>query len=184
MRSERAVLTFIVVYTIGFTIYGAVIDSPLTWVYLGLTALLVATFWVFHHFTHFPISLLWLLAVVGLVNLMGGVMLTDDGKPLYAEGMIGPLPFDKVFHALAGFALTFIAWHVLVSFAGEGYSLIGLLTMNFLVVMGGGAVVEIAELIGTAISNVSVGDYGNNALDLVANATGALVGCALIYWRS
>lgn len=175
-----AVLVFITAYTVGFTIYGVAVDSPLTFVYLGLTLLLVATFGVFHYITRFPRPLLWVMAVVGMVNTMGGVILTD-GHPLYTAGMLGPVPFDKFFHALAGFALTFIAWHVLVRFAGEGYHLIGMVVLNFLVVMGGGAVVEIAELIGTVLSNVSVGDYGNNALDLVANALGAAVGCAWIY---
>jgi hypothetical protein len=46
--------------------------------------------------------------------------------------------------------------------------------------MGGGAVVEIAELIGSTLSDVSVGDYANNALDLVANAVGAAVGVAVL----
>jgi hypothetical protein len=55
-----------------------------------------------------------------------------------------------------------------------------MLVMAFLLVMGGGAVVEIAELIGSALSDVSVGDYGNNALDLVANAIGALAGLTII----
>jgi len=48
--------------------------------------------------------------------------------------------------------------------------------------MGGGAAVEIAELIGSTLSDVSVGDYGNNALDLVANAVGATVGISLVWW--
>jgi hypothetical protein len=48
--------------------------------------------------------------------------------------------------------------------------------------MGGGAVVEIAELIGSPLSDTNVGDYANNALDLVANGTGAAVGIAVV-WR-
>jgi hypothetical protein len=48
--------------------------------------------------------------------------------------------------------------------------------------MGGGAVVEIAELIGSTMSGVSVGDYANNALDLVANAAGAAVGIGIVWW--
>ena len=51
---------------------------------------------------------------------------------------------------------------------------------TFLVTMGGGAVVEIAELIGSTLSDVSVGDYANNAFDLVANAVGALLGVILL----
>lgn len=177
-----AVLVFVFAYTVGLTAYGMAIDSPLTFVYLGITLLLVVTFGVFHYLTRFPLPLLWVMAVVGLINTMGGVLLTD-GQPLYAAGMLGPVPFDKFFHALAGLALTFVTWHVVKRFAGSDYHLAGLLVINFLAVMGGGAVVEIAELIGTALSDVSVGDYGNNALDLVANALGAAVGCAWIYFR-
>ena len=57
-----------------------------------------------------------------------------------------------------------------------------LFVMTFLVVMGGGAVVEIAELIGSSMSDVSVGDYANNALDLVANAVGAALVIGAIWW--
>lgn len=46
--------------------------------------------------------------------------------------------------------------------------------------MGGGAVVEIAEFIGASIGDVNVGDYANNALDLVANGLGALLGVSLV----
>jgi hypothetical protein len=63
-----------------------------------------------------------------------------------------------------------------------GYHRGGLLLWTWLVVMGGGAVVEIAELIGSALSDVDVGDYGNNALDLVANGLGALVGVGFVLW--
>jgi hypothetical protein len=53
---------------------------------------------------------------------------------------------------------------------------------TFLVTMGGGAVVEIAEFVGSVVGGgrVNVGDYGNNALDLVANATGAALGVAIL----
>jgi hypothetical protein len=54
--------------------------------------------------------------------------------------------------------------------------------LTWLVVMGGGAVVEIAELIGSTIGGVNVGDYANNALDLAANAVGAAAGVAVV-WR-
>ena len=47
---------------------------------------------------------------------------------------------------------------------------------------GAGAFVEIIEYIGSVIfENTSVGDYGNNMLDLVANTTGSVVG---VIWAS
>jgi hypothetical protein len=68
------------------------------------------------------------------------------------------------------------------AWSGVGYRVGPMLMMTWLVVMGGGAVVEIAELIGSSLSDVSVGDYANNAYDLVANGTGAAVGIALVWW--
>lgn len=61
-----------------------------------------------------------------------------------------------------------------------GYHFGGLVFFTFLVTMGGGAMVEIAELIGSTLSDVSVGDYANNALDLVANTVGGVVGVSLL----
>ncbi|HEX6299846.1 MAG TPA: hypothetical protein VF148_05245 [Acidimicrobiia bacterium] len=58
----------------------------------------------------------------------------------------------------------------------------GQLLLTWLVVMGGRAVFQIGELIGSTLSGVSVGDYANNALDLVANATGATDGVVLVLW--
>jgi hypothetical protein len=75
-----------------------------------------------------------------------------------------------------------IAWEALKRWSGGIHHLGGQLLLTWLVVMGGGAVVEIAELIGSSMSDVSVGDYANNALDLVANATGAAVGIVLVWW--
>jgi hypothetical protein len=78
--------------------------------------------------------------------------------------------------------MVIIAWEAMKRWSGGIEHFGGQLLLTWLVVMGGGAVVEIAELIGSTMSGVSVGDYANNALDLVANATGATVGVALVLW--
>lgn len=179
LQPMKAVLRFTALYAAVLFAYGVAVDSPLTYLYTGITALIIATFLVFHHWVRFPLSVWWGISLIGLVNMIGGVGLVD-GEPVYIAGFVGPIPFDKFFHMAAAFVLAFVAWHVLKSFAGEGYHRGGMLVMAFLVVMGGGAVVEIAELIGSALSDVSVGDYGNNALDLVANAIGALAGLIII----
>jgi hypothetical protein len=95
---------------------------------------------------------------------------------------LGPIHYDKVFHALAAAAMVVIAWEAMKRWSGGIHHLGGQLLLTWLVVMGGGAVVEIAELIGSTLSDVSVGDYGNNALDLVANAVGETVGVAVAWW--
>jgi hypothetical protein len=113
--------------------------------------------------------------------MLGGVLLVD-GKALYMAEVIGPLRYDKIFHALAGGAMVIIAWEAMKRWSNGVHHLGGQLLLTWLVVMGGGGVVEIAELVGSTMSGVSVGDYANNALDLVANATGATVGVGLVLW--
>jgi hypothetical protein len=96
--------------------------------------------------------------------------------------VLGPLRYDKVFHALAAGAMAIVAWEAMKRWSDGIHHFGGQLLLTWLVVMGGGAVVEIGELIGSTMSGVSVGDYANNALDLVANGVGAAVGVGVVWW--
>lgn len=177
----RSVIFFTVGYTIALYFYGVSVDSPLTLLYTGINIGLFALFGILHRWARWSVPALWSVSLVGLGNMLGGVLLVD-GQPLYIAEVIGPLRYDKVFHALAGGALVLIAWEAMKRWSGGVHHLGGQLLLTWLVVMGGGAVVEIAELIGSSSSDVSVGDYANNALDLVANATGAAVGIGVVWW--
>jgi hypothetical protein len=175
------VVVFTIVYTVGLFIYGAVVDSPLTNLYTGINVGLFALFALLQRWARWPLHALWAVSLVGLGNMLGGVLLVD-GDALYMAEVLGPLRYDKVFHALAAGAMTIAAWEAMKRWSGGVHHLGGQLLLTWLVVMGGGAVVEIAELIGSTMSGVSVGDYANNALDLVANGTGAVVGIGLVWW--
>ncbi|HLF44624.1 MAG TPA: hypothetical protein VJA46_14020 [Acidimicrobiia bacterium] len=175
----RWVLLLTAGYMVALFLYGQSVDSPLTNIYTGVNLLLLVVFAVIHRWARFPTSVLWGISLVGLGNMLGGVLLID-GQSLYMAEFLGPIRYDKFFHAAAAGVGVFIAWSAMERWAGEGYHHGGLVFLTFLVTMGGGAVVEIAELIGSTLSDVSVGDYANNALDLVANAVGALVGVALL----
>lgn len=177
----RAVVIFTVVYTVGFWTYGQVVESPLANLYTGITVGLFVLFAILNRWARWPLHALWAMSLVGLFNVLGGVLLID-GVPLYTVDLVGNLRYDKVFHAAAATAFMIVAWEAMKRWSGEGYQEGPMLMMTWLVVMGGGAVVEIAELIGSAMSNVSVGNYWNNAYDLVANATGAAVGVGLVWW--
>ena len=176
------VISFTVTYTVALFIYGQAIDSPLTELYTGINIGLFVLFGVLHRWARWPVYALVAVSLVGLGNMIGGVFLVD-GVPLYTADFIGPIAFDKFFHAMASGAMVIIAWEAMKRWAGPGFQYGPMLfVMTFLVVMGGGAVVEIAELIGSSMSDVSVGDYANNALDLVANAVGAIVVILAISW--
>ena len=180
----RAALLFTAAYTVALFVYGQAVDSPLTNVYTGINLLLLAFFWLIHRWARFPASIWWGIALVGLGNMLGGVLLVD-GEPLYMAQILGPLRYDKLFHASAAFVCFFVAWVAVQRWAGEGGNRGGLLFIAVLATMGGGAAVEIAELIGASVSDVNVGDYANNALDLVANTVGALLAAAVVVvsWR-
>lgn len=177
----RAVILFTIAYTVGFWAYGQATDSPLANLYTGITIGLFVLFAILNRWAKWPLHALWAMSLVGLGNVLGGVLLVD-GVPLYTADLVGNLKYDKVFHAAAATAFTIVAWEAMKAWAGAGYREGPMLMMTWLVVMGGGAVVEIAELIGSSLSDVSVGDYANNALDLVANGLGAAVGIALVWW--
>ena len=177
----RSVIIFTVVYTVVLLVYGLSVDSPLTMLYTGINIGLFILFGVLYVWAKWPVHALWAVSLVGFGNMLGGVLLVN-GEPLYLAEVIGPIRYDKVFHAVAAGAMVIIAWEAMKRWAGTGYSYGPMLfVMTFLVVMGGGAVVEIAEFIGSSMSDVSVGDYGNNALDLVANATGTAVVIGVVW---
>lgn len=177
----RAVVIFTIIYTVVLVGYGYAVDSPLTNTYLGINLLLFALFAVLHRWAKWPLHALWAVSLIGLGNIIGGVLLVA-GRPLYEAEIIGAMKYDKIFHAVGGAGFVVIVWEGLKTVTGEGYHLGGMMVATFLIVLGGGAVVEIAELIGSSISDVSVGDYGNNALDLVANTVGAAIVTGLV-WR-
>jgi len=177
-----AVLLFTVGYTVALYVYGTAVDSPLTNLYTGINIGLLVLFGLLHYWARWPVYALWAASLVGLGNMLGGVLLVD-GQPLYVATLVGPLRYDKIFHAAASAAMVVVAWEATKRWAGSGGRRGGLLLLTWLVVMGGGAVVEIAEFVGFTVAGgaVNVGDYGNNALDLVANAVGALVGVGVVY---
>ncbi len=177
----RWVLVFTTVYMVAFYAYGQAVDSPLTGLYAGINILLFVVFGLVHRWARFSVPVLWGISLVGLGNMIGGVILVE-GQPLYVAPFLGRIPYDKFFHAAAAFVMFFVAWQAMTRLAGEGYHFGGLVLFTFLVTMGGGAVVEIAEFIGSTIGGgmVNVGDYGNNALDLVSNAIGAALGIGVL----
>ena len=178
----RVVIVFTLAYTAGLLTYGISVDSPLTYLYTAINMGLFLLFAALHRWAQWPVYALWAVSLVGLGNMLGGVLLVD-GAPLYVADLAGLPGYDKIFHVVAAAAMFIVAWEAMKRWAGDGYHFGGLLLWTWLVTMGGGAVVEIAEFIGSQVGDVNVGDYGNNVLDLVANGLGAIFGAALVYRR-
>jgi hypothetical protein len=93
------VIVFTVSYTTGLFAYGTWVGSPLTNTYTGINVGLFVLFVVLHRWARWPIHALWAASLVGLGNMLGGVLLVN-GNALYMAEVLGPVRYDKVFHAL------------------------------------------------------------------------------------
>lgn len=164
------------------TVYGAIADSALTWLYLGITIALTAVMIAIDRSARFSLGVLAALATVAVGNMAGGVLVVD-GATLYLSEVIGPLRYDKLFHAYATGVGAVASWRALQNWADVRIMTPGLAAAAFLMACGAGALVEIVEYVGTLIvPNANVGDYGNNMLDLVANSAGAVGGVMAGWW--
>jgi hypothetical protein len=173
---QRAIVV-LGVAVVGFGVYGIAVDSPLVYYYLPITVVLALIVGLIHRTAQFADSTLMALTLAAIGNLAGGVLLVGDGT-LYNAAVLGDIRYDKVFHAVA----TGVAgWASFEAVKRWGVARTGAAVFVAVMMAGGaGAFVEIIEYIGSQIfEDTSVGDYGNNMLDLVANSTGSVIGVAL-----
>lgn len=171
--SRTTVISFLTALTGSFAIYGILVDSPFTWIYVAITFVLGVAVWLIDRLVQLPVRALWALVAAAFSNLLGGVFLVD-GQPLYVYELIGTMAFDKPAHFFATGMATFAAYEALRGRLDGGP--LGLAFAAITMGMGVGAVVEIVEFIANeTMENVNVGGYTNNMLDLIANAAGAVV---------
>lgn len=187
---EWAVGGFVLVYMLGFTAWFIAIGNREFIVYIVTMVVLVALVARSLRAAEYPPSLLWALAVWGLLHMAGGgipvngsvlyglqlVPITSDGA-----GEMTLLKYDQVVH-FYGFAVTaWLLWHLMVqnhpalrgSWTAHVYPALGS--------MGLGCVNEIIEFSAVlVVKDTGVGGYYNTALDLVFNGAGAVAAMIVI----
>lgn len=140
--------------------------------------------------TKFPLWLLWLLSLWGLMHMAGGGLIVS-GDVLYRYELIHlfgsgdsfVLKFDQGVHFYGFLVATFAIWYLIKPYVSNPYAIPVLLTALF-AGMGLGALNEVVEFLAVVFaSQTGVGGYYNTALDLVFNTLGALVAVALLYSR-
>jgi membrane protein YqaA with SNARE-associated domain len=162
---------------IVFAIYGIAVESPFVYYYIPITVVLAALVGLIHRTARFSDATLMALTLAAIGNLAGGVLLWGEGT-LYGAALVGDIRYDKVFHALATGVAGWAAYEAVRRWgiAGTGAAVF----VSIMVAGGAGAFVEIIEYVGSLLfENTSVGDYGNNMLDLIANTLGSIAGVTL-----
>ncbi len=189
LNTKQAVIAFSALYlligglfffskgNLEFVIYVGVI--------IGVFALLFSTLKV----TEFPVYILWLVSLWGLMHILGGSVQTVDGV-LFAYkiypfldwgGDFYILKYDQVVHAFLYGVMALVFWHVLthtLKVSGPKWILIIIALMAS---MGVSAMNEIMEfLIAVSIEDNGVGGYENAMLDLIFNFSGAVIAMVVL----
>lgn len=141
------------------------------------TAALYATFWLILRRREYPAWAVLLLQTVVMTH-MAGRFIRIDGVQLYQVEAFWGIAVDKVVHAYntavgAAFALAL--------FRQSGITLRGWEPLIVIMVACGlASLIEIVEYSSTLVLvRHNVGDYANNAQDLIANLLGAGLGWAV-----
>ncbi|MFH1592775.1 MAG: hypothetical protein ABIB47_05405 [Candidatus Woesearchaeota archaeon] len=180
-RGEKKGVIFLSLVFLVYSLFFLIIsiqNSYYEYVYYNVAMMVgFVVFLFFNEKIHLKLPMIFGLLVLGFLHLAGGNILLN-GLRLY-ENSLFLIPYDKIVHVFGTFVVTLIIYNIIHSTLKEKYEskLFFVGSLVFIVGLGLGTLVEILEFFATLIfESTIVGDYSNNAGDLVANAFGALIG--------
>jgi putative membrane protein len=159
-------------------------------IYVGVIVAVFALLFGTLKITQFPVSILWLVSIWGLLHVLGGSVQTVDGV-LFAYkiypfldlgGDFYILKYDQVVHAFLYGVMTVVFWHVLTYTLKVTRPVWILVIIALMASMGVSAMNEIMEfLIAVTIEQNGVGGYENAMLDLIFNFSGAVIAMVALW---
>jgi len=186
-KGQLPIFAFNILVVVILSIYFIASDNYEFMIYVGVIVFFLAVIIFVNNKVYFPNTLLWGLTIWALLHLLGGSV-TVNGSVLYDLILI-PLSqqypifrFDQFVH-IYGFAIaTFTMFYVLKPLLKTDIS--KWWSLSIIVIAAGtgmGALNEVVEFTATVfLPKTHVGDYTNNALDLVSNLIGALIAMLII----
>lgn len=162
-----------------FVIYVVVIATIIGGVFLTLKH------------TRFPVWMLWLLALWGLMHVLGGAVETKDGVlfayRIYPFIDLGNefyiLKYDQVVHAYLYGLVAMMSYHVLRVTFGVAHHTAGVFLAAVLISVGISSLNEIMEFfIAISLERNGVGGYENAMLDFIFNLGGAVLAAVVYLW--
>jgi hypothetical protein len=192
-KQHYYVIAFSALYLIAGGIYFARDFNNEFVIYVAVIVAIFAGVFATLRTTQFPIWMLWLLSVWGLMHVAGGAVSTPDGV-LFAYkiypfidygGDFYILKYDQVVHGYLYGLVAMMSYHVLrVPLAIRDHGFLVLLAA-VLISVGVSALNEIMEfLIAITLERNGVGGYENAMLDFIFNLSGAVIGvliCRYLY---
>jgi len=185
-KSEWVLILFNLLYIVAFTIYYVAKQNYEFMVYIGVLVLLFALVFAIQRRVKFPLLILWMLSVWGLLHMLGGGVHLADGTVLYrwipielyqgVDSEFVLLKFDQILHFYIYFVMSFVLAH-LVRNKMRGMKPIYVGIFVALASMGLSVINELIEFGAVLfLGKTGVGGYYNTLLDLLFNTLGAVVG--------
>jgi len=184
-KESKLILIFTVIYIMLFSLLAIVTKNYEFLFYTIILFSLIILIVLYYKKLHLTPVILGGLSIVGLMHLAGGIV-DVYGTRLYGFWIIqGILKYDNVVHAVGIFVATFVAYSIISPHLDlktkQNPILFSLLLI--LIALGIGVINEIFEF-GAVVfldAQETVGDYFNNALDLVFNLIGSIIACFFIF---
>jgi Predicted membrane protein (DUF2238) len=185
---EWGVLVFTLAYVAGFSAWFLLRGNFEFVIYVATMLGLIALVGYNLRLADMPLAMLWALTFWGLAHMAGGSVPVDGSVlynwqiiPMTGTGEMRLLKYDQVVHAY-GFGVTaWVLWHLLVRHYPTSRHTWTAYVFPALAAMGLGSVNEIIEFTAVLlVPDTNVGGYYNTALDLVFNASGAVIAMGLV----
>ncbi len=192
LNTKQAVLTFSALYLLGGGLFFLTQGNLEFVIYVGVIVAVFVLLFGTLKTTQFPVSILWLVSVWGLLHILGGSVQTVDGV-LFAYkiypfldlgGEFYILKYDQLVHAFLYGVVALVFWHVLTHTLKVTQPVWILVIIALMASMGVSAMNEIMEfLIAVTVEQNGVGGYENAMLDLLFNFSGAVIAMVALWTR-
>lgn len=176
---------FTLIYLVVFTIL-AILKGNYEFLYYTfvMTGLIFTTLKVYRKF-HLSYGIMVGLTILGVLHIFGGNLYVF-GTRLYDLWLIPQIfKYDNLVHLFGIFVATLVSYNLLIPHISrkiekKWFLLSGLL---ILIALGIGAINELVELAAVVFFGAAagVGDYMNNAIDIVFNLIGSVIACVFIW---
>ena len=176
----KLMLWFTICYLTIFTILAIIKKNYEFLYYTFILSALIFIIVLYHKKIHLTKHILLGLTIIGAIHIFGGNIYIA-GTRLYDIWLISPniLKYDNIVHAFGSFVATFVVYSFIHPHLDKkiNHNAVLLSLILILIAMGVGAFNEIIELSAVVFLGAAeqVGDYINNALDLVFNLCGAII---------
>jgi putative membrane protein len=182
------VTVFNLFYLLAFTIYFIAIQNYEFLFYILILAVLITATAVLHRRIGLSYPLLWALSLWGLMHMCGGGLYIGETKlydlvliSLWTTPDFTIFKFDQFVHLYLYFVVSFLIYELVQPYL----STLPNALLYPLIAMAGtgiGALNEIAEFTTVLLfHDTGVGNYHNNAWDLVFNTAGAIAGVLTLH---